>query len=119
MPWKDGAPPESADEEWVEFTKKWKYGEEQRAAVLDVLDELLAPYDAVIPPDLWKSPEIWAVVGYGGYALVTGQDPVFCPAGPTSLTALTVAKALTSTTLVAWAVFVFGAVKKEAAQPAQ
>ena len=31
-PWKDGVPPESADKEWVDFTRKWKYGEEQRVA---------------------------------------------------------------------------------------
>ena len=79
------------------------------------LDEVLAPYDAVLPPDLWKSPEIWAVVGYGGYALATGQDPVFCPAGPTSLQALVVAKALTTLVLAGWAVYVAQAAAKAAA----
>ena len=38
-----GAPPEGADQEWVKFTKRWKYGDEQRAAIKAVLDELLAP----------------------------------------------------------------------------
>ena len=83
----------SADEEWVAFTRKWQYGEAQRAAIKDVLDELLAQYDAVVPPGLWKSPEIWAVMGYGAYALFIGADPVFCPEGPTSAQALAVAKA--------------------------
>jgi len=117
VPWKDGAPPESADEEWVKFTKKWKYGEEQRAAIKAVLDELLAPFDEVIPSGLWKSPEIWAVVGYGGYALVTGQDTVFCPDGPTSPQALVAAKAMTTLALAGWAAYVALAAKAAAAKP--
>jgi len=119
VPWKDDAPPESADKEWVKFTKKWKYGAEQRAAIKAVLDELLAPYDEVIPSGLWKSPELWAVAGYGGYGLVTGQDPVFCPDGPTSSEAYLVAQALTTLGLSGWAVFVFWAAKKEAAAAAK
>ena len=105
VPWPSAdTPPEGADKEWVKFTMDRKYGEEQRAAVLDVLDELLAPFDE--PSGLWKSPEIWAVAGYGAYALVTGQDPVFCPDGPTDPQNYVVAKALTATGLAGWAVFV-------------
>lgn len=119
VPWVDGVPPESADKDWVKFTKKWKYGEEQRAAIKSELDELLAPYDEVVPSGLWKSPEIWALAGYGGYALVTNQDPVFCPEGPTSAGAFVVARVLTSLGIAGWAAFVFWAAKKEAAAQPQ
>ena len=95
----------------VVFTKKWKYGAEQRAAIKAVLDELLAPFDEVIPPGLWKSSEIWALVGYGVYALVTGQDPVFCPDGPTNPQNLVVAKAVTALALAGWAGLVAQAAK--------
>ena len=115
-PWKDGVPPESADKEWVQFTKKWKYGEEQRAAIKTELDALLAPFDGGVR--YYKSPEIWAVVGYAGYALVAGADPVFCPEGPTSATALVVAKALTTVALAGWAGYLYQAAKAEAAKPA-
>ena len=115
-PWKDGVPPESADEEWVKFTKKWKYGDEQRAAIKTELDALLAPFDGGVR--YYKSPEIWAVVGYAGYALVAGADPVFCPEGPTSATALVVAKALTTVALAGWAGYLYQAAKAEAAKPA-
>ena len=116
VPWPSAnTPPESADKEWVQFTMKWKYGTEQRAAIKSVLDELLAPYDEVIPSSLWKSPEIWAVVGYGGYALAIGADPVFCPDGPTSAQALGVAKAVTTLAMAGWAVFVLQVVAKTAA----
>ena len=115
-PWKDGVPPESADQEWVQFTKKWKYGEEQRAAIKTELDALLAPFDGGVR--YYKSPEIWAVVGYAGYALVAGADPVFCPEGPTSATALVVAKALTTVALAGWAGYLYQAAKAEAAKPA-
>ena len=108
------SPPESADKEWVQFTKECKYNEEQRAAIAAVLDELLAPLDE--GPELWKSPEIWAVVGYGGYALVTGYDPVFCPEGPTSAQALVLAKAFTTLALAGWAAYVLGAAKAAAAK---
>lgn len=117
-PWKaDGQPPDNADAEWVQFTKRWKYGEEQRTAIKTELDALLQTYDE--PVAYWKSPEIWAVFGYAGYALVTNQDPVFCPEGPTSAKALVVAKALTATTLAAWAVYVAQAAKAAATKPAR
>ena len=114
VPWADDTPPESADKEWVRFTKEWKYGAEQRAAIRAVLDELLAPFDGLLLSGLWKSPEIWAVVGYGGYALVTGQDPVFCPDGPTSAQALVVAKAVTTLALAGWAAYVLESAKAAA-----
>ena len=117
VPWEDDTPPESADKEWVEFTRECQYSAEQRAAIKAVLDRLLAPFDEVIPSGLWKSPEIWAVAGYGGYALVTGQDPVFCPDGPTSAQALVVAKAVTTLALAGWAAYVLGAAKTAAATP--
>ena len=117
VPWKDDTPPKSADKEWVEFITKWKYSAEQRAAIKAVLDELLAPFDEVIPSGLWKSPEIWATAGYGGYALVRQWDPVFCPAGPTSANALVVANALTTLGLAAWAAYVLGAAKAAVAKP--
>ena len=78
---------------------------------------MLAPFDEPWWSDLWKSPEIWAVVGYGGYALVTGYDPVFCPDGPKSAQALVVAKAVTTLALAGWAAFVLGAAKAAAAKP--
>ena len=118
LPWPSAdTPPESADTEWVEFTKKWKYGAEQRAAIKAVLDELLAPFDEVIPSGLWKSPEILALVGYGGYALATGQDPVFCPDGPTSPQTYVVAKALTVVALAGWAGLVAEGQARAAAMP--
>ena len=117
VPWKDDTPPKSADKKWVELITKWKYSAEQRAAIKAVLDELLAPFDEVIPSGLWKSPEIWATAGYGGYALVRQWDPVFCPAGPTSANALVVANALTTLGLAAWAAYVLGAAKAAAAKP--
>ena len=41
VPWPSAdVPPESADKEWVKFTRKWKYGEEQRAAIRSELDEV-------------------------------------------------------------------------------
>ena len=115
VPWEGDTPPESADQEWLEFTKTCSA--EQRAAIKAVLDELLAPFDEVIPSGLWKSPEIWAVVGYGGYALVMGQDPVFCPEGPTSAQALVVAKAATTVVLAAWAAYVVGEARTATAKP--
>jgi hypothetical protein len=112
VPWPSAdAPPESADKEWVEFTRRWKYGEEQRAAIKSELDEVLAPFDEPWWSDLWKSPEIWAAVGYGGFALGTGYDPVFCPDGPTSAQALVVAKAVTTLALAGWAAYVLGVAK--------
>ena len=117
VPWKDDTPPKSADKKWVELITKWKYSAEQRAAIKAVLDELLAPFDEVIPSGLWKSPEIWATAGYGGYALVRQWDPVFCPAGPTSANALVVANALTTVSLAAWAAYVVGAAKAAVAKP--
>ena len=117
VPWKDDTPPESADKEWVELIKKEKYSAEQRGAIKAVLDELLAPYDEMVPSGLWKSPEIWATAGYGGYALVTQWDPVFCPAGPTSANALVVANAATTLGLAAWAAYVLGAAKAAVAKP--
>ena len=86
-------------------------------AVKAVLDELLAPFDE--GPDLWKSPEIWAVAGYGGYALVTGADPVFCPEGPTSAQALLVAKSVTTLALSGWGAYVLGAARKAASAKPQ
>ena len=75
----------------------------------------------MIPSDLWKSPEIWAVIGYGGYALAINADPVFCPEGPTSATALVVAKGLTGLTIAGWAYYVGNAAlaanKAAAAEP--
>ena len=119
-PWPSAdAPPQDADDEWVKFARKWEYGAEQRAAIKGELDEVMAPFDEPWYSDLWKSPEIWAVVGYGGYALAIGQDPVFCPEGPTSLQALVVAKALTSLTLAGWAAFVVTAAKAAVAKPQQ
>lgn len=119
VPWSDGVSPESADNEWVQFTKRCKYGEEQRAAILAVLDELLAPFDEVIPPGLWKSPEIWALVGYGVYALATGQDPVFCPDGPTNPQNLVVARAVTALALAGWAGLLYMVAAKAAAAKPQ
>ena len=94
---------------------RWRYGAEQRAAIKAVLDELLAPFDE--GPDLWKSPELWAVAGYGGYALATGADPVFCPEGPTSAQALLVAKSVTTLALAGWGAYVVGAARESAAKP--
>jgi len=118
VPWKDDTPPKSADKKWVELITKWKYSAEQRADIKAVLDELLAPYD-VIPSVLWKSPfglPIWATAGYGGYALVTQWDPVFCPAGPTSANALVAANALTTLGLALWVAYVFFAAKAAVAK---
>ena len=120
VPWPSAdAPPEGADTEWVQFTKEWNYDEEQRAAIKEVLDELLAPFDEPWWLDLWKSPEIWAVVGYAGFALVSGYDPVFCPDGPTSAQALLVAKAVTTLALAGWGAYVLGAAKAAAAANAK
>jgi len=116
--WNDDSPPESADKEWVKLIKQYKYSAEQRADIKAVLDELLAPYD-VIPSVLWKSPfglPIWATAGYGGYALVTQWDPVFCPAGPTSANALVAANALTTLGLALWVAYVFFAAKAAVAK---
>ena len=80
-PWPtDEAPPEEASAEWVEFTRKWGYGAEQRAAIKAELDELLKVYDA--PPPLGGfPPELLLAVGYGAYALATGQlDSLMPPA---------------------------------------
>ena len=118
VPWPSAdTPPESADKEWVAFTLECELGEEQRAAIKAVLDELLAPYDEMIPSGLWKSPEIWAVVGYGAYGLAIGADPVFCPDGPTSAQALVVAKAVTTLVVAGWAGFVLHVATKTAAAP--
>mmetsp|Transcript_68984 Transcript_68984/g.206881 ORF Transcript_68984/g.206881 Transcript_68984/m.206881 type:complete len:94 (+) Transcript_68984:3-284(+) len=35
------APPAGADAEWVKFTKKWRYGVEQREAIRTVLSGIL------------------------------------------------------------------------------
>jgi len=106
-------PPESADKEWVGvFLKKEKYGAEQLGAIKAVLDELLGSYVEEAPFALWKSPfglPIWATAGYGGYAMVTQWDPVFCPAGPTSTNALYAANALTLLGIALWAAYVFSA----------
>merc|ERR1712194_455340 len=87
-------PPQSADKEWVEFIKKEKYGAEQRAAINAVLDELLGSYVEKVP-------------GYGVYAGVVQWDPVFCPTGPTSTSALFWANVLTTVGVVGWVAYVF------------
>ena len=101
--------PQSADKEWVEFIKKEKYGAEQRAAINAVLDELLGSYVEKVPFALWKSPlglPVWATAGYGVYAGVVQWDPVFCPAGPTSASALFWANVLTTVGVVGWVAYV-------------
>ena len=103
-------PPQSADKEWVEFIKKEKYGAQQRAAINAVLDELLGSYVEKVPFALWKSPlglPVWATAGYGVYAGVVQWDPVFCPAGPTSTSALFWANVLTTVGVVGWVAYVF------------
>jgi len=103
-------PPQSADKEWVEFIKKEKYGAEQRAAINSVLDELLGAYVEKVPFALWKSPfgvPVWATAVYGVYAGVVQWDPVFCPGGPTSTSALFWANVLTTIGVVGWVAYVF------------
>ena len=74
-PWPaENEPAASADDEWVKFTRKWRYGAEQRAAIKAVLDELLAFYDEP-PPFGGIPPELLLAAGYLGYAAATGSPP--------------------------------------------